>query len=531
MTCPPTDRRPARDYWVLIMLILAALAYRLITTQMIETGGDAVYKWSVAMRAAEYPVPVFPAGNHHSARMSINYVAYAFQQIFGTHPIVYYFPAYLMSVVQVVFVFLFCRRAGGLWPAVLAAVALILHPQLVRHGAQLLPAVFSGAYVMGALYFLSRCFEPRAGSIAINRTLAALFFFLAYMAKVPNLFFLPALVLGVWAIRRDWRDVLSFLGLLFVLLALEWVFYILTQGHFLGRLGAVQYQIGLSPEYILSMLPSEAQPLDWFDLFRYRYSPRFLGGLTTASMFYVSLASAIYLIWRLRRLASSEALISIALLCYVILAGAAIRGLDPLVPFQGFSPRYLVVLVPLSMTAVAIVVADIATLIGRRLAPQGAASIVKIVVIAVLILPVLWAFHERNHRYYVLSVETHPYTALSEYVSTVNDAAADCVPFILEQIKAESALKRVFLKDFYRVAGGVRGDAKPYSVGFAQTCADRYPDLNSYFSKIGGATEIDAVWVSRYDTTGRRNWTIERKPIPVSLLIEHFASKTPPDDE
>jgi hypothetical protein len=530
MTDPPTTTNSARDYWVLVVLSMVALAYRLVTTQMIETGGDATFSWSVAMRAGEDPLPIIRATLHNSARMSINYVAYAFQQFFGSHPTVYYFPAYLMSVVQVVFVFLLCRRASGLWPAVLATIALILHPQLVRHGAQLLPAVFSGAYIIGAAYFLSRCYEPRAGSIAVNRTLAALFFFLAYMAKLPNLFFLPAFVLGVWAIRRDWRDTFAFLGLLFVLVALEWAFYVLTRGHFLGRLGAVRRHLGLDADYLLRMLPSEAPPLNWLDLFRYRYSPEFLGDSATATVFYISLASAIYLVWRWRRLASLQVLIGIALLSYVVLAGAAVKSLDPPVPFQGFNPRFLVVLVPLGMTAVAIVIADIATLISRRLAPHRAAPIFKTAIVAALILPILWAFQDRNQRLYFLTVESHPMTVLTEYVSTVNDAAANCVPFISEQIKSERALTRVFLRDFHRVAGGVQNDMEPYSIGFAHSCIDRFPDLSTFIGEIGGATQFDAVWTSRYDASGELNLTIERRSMAVSYLVEHFASTSPSDD-
>ncbi|MCP4330748.1 MAG: glycosyltransferase family 39 protein [Alphaproteobacteria bacterium] len=280
-----------------MILICLLIGYRLITPEMIESGGDALAKWWLARRASDTSFAVM-GNDHHSARFGINLVTYLVQQAFGTHPVVYYVPAYLMSAVEVVFLYLICRRVTGIWPAAVAVIGLILHPLMIRNGAQLLPGVFSGAYIMGALFFLAMCFDAKAEKIALYRTVSALFFFAAYLSKVPNLFFLPALVLGVWGIRRERRDVLWFLGLLLVLAALEWSFYVFVKGHFYGRLVSLHGHYNGVIKFVANQLPDEYLTLNWLDLLKYRYAPKFMGGETVAYIFYAALGCAVYLVAR-----------------------------------------------------------------------------------------------------------------------------------------------------------------------------------------------------------------------------------------
>jgi hypothetical protein len=516
------SRAPAlagTDVWVLLGLVLVVIAYRVLTTPMIETGGDAAVKWYYAKTwLAEL------AGghirNHHAARFSINTLTAAFQSVFGTHLLVYYMPAFSMSVAQVVFVYLLCRRAAGVWAAVLACPLVILHPLLVRNGAQLLPGIFCGTYVIAALYMLSRNFDPRQGRIETNIVIAAVLIFCAYLSKEPNLFFVPACLLAVWAARRSYKDLGLFMVVLGALGLLEYLYYVLmVEGGWLGRLSTISGHLRAMSD--VENLSRDYLGLTWLNLPLRRYAPSRAGGIVPAMAFYTACLSSLYLLLRERRLNTPRAMVAYAFLSYGLIDAYAVTGIDPLTPVQKFHARYMAVLVPLIGVVIVFALSDVGATVARLLKPAAArrGSILQLGVTASLVMVFVYSFHNINRPRYVTNLAEHPFAVLQNYQAVVDDARARCVPFVVQPGKSRRITDRMFSDRFDRLKWQELERSDFEAIGFPEECASRYPDLRAYVDSAGRDGDVAAVLVAVRHPEGRPGLFVERQRLPIDRLI------------
>ena len=498
-------------------LLVVLIAYRLLTLEMIETGGDAVGKWGWA-RTLSWDYVLAKRWNHHFARLGINGWSLLTQAVFGTNPAFYYLPTLFISGLQVVFVFLFCRRCGGLMAAVLACLLLIFHPQMIRSGVQLLPAAFSGAYIMATIYFLCRCFDPPSGGFAANRTIAALFFFAAYLTKVTNLFFLPVFVIAVWMARRDFRDVVKFLGLLFALFLAEWFFYSIVVGEYpLGR-ASIASGYGSAIDRAQARMIAESLETTMLDLFVERYSVSKLGGHLEAALFYTGLLAAGVMILRSWRIDNARSLVAWACIVFVLVIGLLIGKVDPLTPALGFHRRYLAVLIPLMSALIAILAVDLLDLAKRRFAQARIGSLLQTVVTASLVLAAVALISVEigtsRHRL-VQSIDDHPVVALQRHRAIVDEALSACRPFVSTDYKAENAVRRLYLDRYRRLDSHLTEREEIHSIMLTDDCYEQLPDLAAQAVAQQSEGIIDVVRISRYDADGRRHLTIEKDRLDI----------------
>ncbi|MCP4330749.1 MAG: hypothetical protein GY791_20345 [Alphaproteobacteria bacterium] len=209
------------------------------------------------------------------------------------------------------------------------------------------------------------------------------------------------------------------------------------------------------------------------------------------------------------------------LLSYAFINGIAIKGFDPLIPTQAFLPRYLAVLVPLSVATIVLTAADLGTLVGsslpstrRRNFPaigRNFAAISIGLVIAVL-------FLKSNQDAYVFDRQSHPFQIVDRYQEIVEEGMRDCALFVALDHKSENALRFGFLYDYTNLIKAERAVTDPHAAGIATECLERYPDWPAYLASQENSAVVDVIVAYREDMPEGDRFTIEERRIPISYL-------------
>lgn len=238
-TLPGKLGRAVQRNWqdLLIMIMIAALSLwvRRLTLIDIEAGGDATRKWFfVKQWSYDNHFDQLHEFNHHYTRFGVNFWAYVCQKIWGTDPWVYYVAPVGAATVGSLFTYKVGQKLAGRYAGILAALSFITFQLMERSGSQLLPAVFSAAYIAGAAYFLLLYLElgERGRTSRVLVVVSAVFVFGAYLSKESEVYFIPGFALALWLVRKNHRDLLLFLGVLFGLWLLETAWYnLFTEFH------------------------------------------------------------------------------------------------------------------------------------------------------------------------------------------------------------------------------------------------------------------------------------------------------------
>lgn len=331
-----TTQHPVAMRGLLLAVVVFSLAVRLITTPELDVGGDATIKWYngkvlLGVAAGDWE------WTHHTARFGVMLPMLLVQSLGGTDPPFYYLPTFAVAALEAALLFLIAARlaspAFGFW----VAIALVLHPQMVISGAQLLPGVYSAAYLLACAWCLL-CYRDAHGGLGWL-LLAALSLFLAYLSKLSNLFFLPGIALALWSWRSSLRDVACFWGALLLLIALEIGAYQLFTEYGFGRISIVN----------ATGLPME--PLDsWLGLFgRYAALP---WSWTNVLAGYAIAALGLWLAAARGHL--DDRTVGVLWLPASFLVGFtfAVRSIDPIIPAQVFNARYLTAGLPFFILAI-----------------------------------------------------------------------------------------------------------------------------------------------------------------------------------
>ncbi len=396
------------DGALLLLLLSFTLLVRVMTTQMIETGGDAIREWLYVKLLTFHLAGRFWEWNHHSVRLALIAPAYLVQQIFGTRPLAYYVLPYAMSLLQAAMSLSIGRRLGRPGAGLCAAIAVVMFPQMERLGSQFLPEAFSPAYVMLAVYVLLR-YRDAAASRARVAVLLAVTLFLAYLAKITNMFFVPGFAVAMWMFGRRWRDVALCLGVLIALFLFETLLYRVLAGFRLGTLSVIMHGHLDSPKL---------QPLasSWQIFTRYLQLPL---SWRVACFGYLGATALVLATWR----SSGKDLIALALLpaSFLFLHTFALKSLSPLVPMQRFLPRYLIPALPLMVLCVTLA---LSRHLADRLPPRAKPPLLRVALVTMLALLV-----------YVAQVRfpgaaAHPYRVLGEYERIANAAFARGEPLV-----------------------------------------------------------------------------------------------------
>src|SRR5690606_37403874 len=134
----------------------------------------------------------------------------AVQWLFGDHPALYFVTplcAFLLSLYCLFRIALRCGGVGvatwsGLWWAWFAPSYWV---------ADLMPSAFSPAYSLASILCAIRLVESTSSRRRVGWLLAAaLCMMLAVLAKITNLFFVPGMMLALWASTKQLRWPLGF---------------------------------------------------------------------------------------------------------------------------------------------------------------------------------------------------------------------------------------------------------------------------------------------------------------------------------
>ncbi len=314
------------DSFLFISLALFALLVRLGTLMPIHTGVDERDYWNSA-KAIAHGLP-YPDLSHRTVRFSVIIPTAAAQILLGSGPNVYYVLPVLNSMAQAILLYLIGRKLRGKVVGFLSALGITLFPYMIRAGSQVRPEIFSvtlmAAAVLVLLYYLEAERKPYRHLTALGGLL-----FLAYEAKVTNLFFLPGIVLAVFLARKNLKHVLVLGVVPFALFLIETLLYRIF----------TQYPFGQLQVILANHIEgnSALKQMRFLDLFK-RYAEPYL-------QIYWQLPFvlfAIALVWSVVKKKHRQALLGLGLpaLSFFFFITLAVAGFDPIVPAEPFINRY-----------------------------------------------------------------------------------------------------------------------------------------------------------------------------------------------
>lgn len=321
-----------------LLIFSLALFIRFYFTYSIGDAGDEFVKWYQNKRVLQGLG--WDRLDHHTVRWSLNTPTLIVQWLFGNKAAVYYITPAFFGALAALFVFGVTRSISGTTTAVFAALLFSVTPPVVSAGSQFLPAIFTCAYVLGTAYFLLRYTEskPRRYRWLV---LAALFLFFAYGTKVPNLFFLPGIIIFLlWRTRPLLKPTVLLLAVLFGLFILETIGLAIFTGDFVwsGRL----HYLGFHMERMLE----ETHVYQVADIWkRWLMLPGYWQWLLLAAC-----AGAV-IGWLTRKSGDNSGIVLVFLMLFSFsfLTTFAITDLEPLRFVQPLRPRYLTVTIPLAI--------------------------------------------------------------------------------------------------------------------------------------------------------------------------------------
>jgi hypothetical protein len=433
---------------ILVGLVLFALFFRLGTLMMIHTGIDERDYWFSA-KAIAHGLP-YPDVSHRTTRFAIILPVAVAQVLLGSHPDVYYVLPVLNSMIQAVLAFVIGLRLRGRLTGFFAALAIILFPYMIRAGSQVRPEIFSITYILLALLFFIEYLE-RTEKETAPLIWTAVWVFIAYEAKITNLFFVPGLIIAVLAYKKNPLHAILFFGILFALFLAETGAYAVFTPYKLGELEIIlRYHIHSGSSFYVAR---------FVDLFQ-RYSRAHLQVYWQVPFVLFAVTAVFYLVRGTDRRISA---LTIAALSFFAGITFEVAGLHPIAPAEGFINRYFsAVLVPVFLVLAYAGDGIVARLRGRgternpSVSPRGYLGVLGLGVVVFLCffsLPGLPA-GVRDYVNSPLHPLRHPLAMNERYRREINRAYTTGMPIV--------------------AVDGVGGD------NAMQTCLHYYLDLSNY---------------------------------------------------
>lgn len=327
---------------ILIALLLITIVFRLWTLMMIHTGIDERDYWYSAKslsQGLEYPYI-----NHRTIRWSVILPVAAAQLITGVHPNAYYVMPLLNALAQTALLFLLGIRLFNRKTAILACLFMVFFPYQIRAASQIRPEIFSITYVLAMLWFFTDYWSGEGKIQRRGLILSSVMLYIAYHAKITNLFFLPGMTaLVLIRSRGDRRKALVnasvFCGIPLVAFALETLLYGVLAGYPLGHLQIIK----------LNHLGGMEALGSWVEIFN-RYASPYLQA-------YWQVPFAVFLACSIDGLANKRhrmlPLVIVPALSFFFFITIAISGVHPLRMAEPFTNRYFSAVLPLVFLCVA----------------------------------------------------------------------------------------------------------------------------------------------------------------------------------
>jgi len=220
---------------VILLLFAVSICVRVITAEYVDIGGDNVWRWTSARDLLE--VGEYQEWTHHNMRWAIMIPLWGLMEVLGTNPVVYYIMPILVASIGTVFFFLIGRQLHSATFGVVAALLIIVFPQMVQTGSQNWPSVFQFTFIAIAVWSVLSWHEKQRSSLLF---LAAVFFFFSWGARTSAVYYFPGVLLLLWLPGRNYRAALIFCLVVGFCLIGEWLFFWLDTGNAFGRLGIIK---------------------------------------------------------------------------------------------------------------------------------------------------------------------------------------------------------------------------------------------------------------------------------------------------
>jgi len=344
---PPQGRR---DLIILIALLLFTLFFRFATLMMMNTGVDERDYWFSA-KAIASGLP-YPEITHRTTRFAIILPVALAQLLLGSHPDVYYLLPLMNALVQTALAFAIGRKLRGRLTGFVAAAGLTLFPYMIRAGSQVRPEVFSITYILLAFYFFIEYLQRDTSELPPLLWSTA-WLFIAYEAKITNLYFVPGIFLAIILYKK--RPAHAFLLggiLLFLFLAETGMYAAFTQYKF-GELEIIAKNHFHSDSLVVPSL------IDLFD----RYANPNLQLYWQVPLGLFAIAAVWYLVKGTDKRISSLVLASLSFFFFLTFE---VKSLHPVTPAESFINRYFSAVLPSVFLVLAYAAEGVTAIIFRR---------------------------------------------------------------------------------------------------------------------------------------------------------------------
>jgi hypothetical protein len=319
-----------RDLLILIALLLFTLFFRLATLMMMNTGVDERDYWFSA-KAIASGLP-YPEITHRTTRFAIILPVALAQVLLGSHPDVYYLMPVMNALVQTVLAFAIGRKLRGRLTGFLAAMGLTLFPYMIRAGSQVRPEVFSITYILLSFYFFIEYLQRDTRELPPLLWTTA-WLFIAYEAKITNLYFVPGMFLAIVLYKKKPAHAFLLGGILLFLFLAETGLYAAFTQYKLGELEIIAKNHFHSDSLVVPGL---------VDLFQ-RYASPNLQLYWQVPFGLFAIAAVVYLVRGTDRRISSLVLASLS---FFLLLTFEVKTLHPVTPAESFINRYFSAVLP-----------------------------------------------------------------------------------------------------------------------------------------------------------------------------------------
>lgn len=337
------------DLIILIALLFFTLFFRLATLMMMNTGVDERDYWFSA-KAIASGLP-YPEITHRTTRFAIILPVALAQVFLGSHPDVYYVLPVLNALVQTALAFAIGRKLRGRLTGFLAAIALTLFPYMIRAGSQVRPEVFSITYVLLSIYFFLEYLQRDTRELPPLLWTAACLF-VAYEAKITNLYFAPGILLAIILYKKKPAHAFLLGGILLILLLAETGVYAAFTKYKFGELEIIAKNHFHSDSLVVPGL---------LDLFQ-RYVRPNLQLYWQVPFMLFAIGAVWYLVKGRDKRVSSLVLISLSFFLFLTFE---VKSLHPVTPAESFINRYFSAVLPSVLLVLAYAAEGIATVLFR----------------------------------------------------------------------------------------------------------------------------------------------------------------------
>lgn len=206
--------------------IVSLIVIRIFTMQMIDINPDASNYWQTARLWSLGHQTIHL--DHQTTRMAILIPLFILIKVFSYHPLLWYIVPFLFQAIAIYFYWKSISDFFNKQLAYFVVLLLGVYPYLFPNFWHVMPATFSMFYTSIMFYLFFKYLKESKFCYLLGTTFLL---FAAYLTKITNLFFFPALVIILFKEKSSFKHIVLFCSILLGLYLLESGFYILLSDY------------------------------------------------------------------------------------------------------------------------------------------------------------------------------------------------------------------------------------------------------------------------------------------------------------